>query len=435
MNKSKIAIINGLLFINNKFVKGNIIIEGDKIKNVIPGKLQDFDLSNHYVIEANGSYVSYGFFDPHVHFRTPGTEYKEDWESGANAAIKGGYTFVVDMPNNNPPAVDLQTLELKNELASKSPINYGFYIGLTTENYKNIKHIFKQCKIRNIPVYGVKVFLGSSTGNLLVKAAEAIKYSLNTSLINLFHCEDEETLELLDKGKYSSLEEHEATRPYTAEVNGIKKIIKIARTIKNRANIYICHVSSEQGVKLINKYRKKGFNILSEITPHHLFFSLEEIENSPIYKVNPPIRHLDDVLSLRKSFNKGYFQIIGTDHAPHLYKEKISDNPPSGIPGIESSFYALYSLYQNRQLSLKKIFTYLTSGYQLFNIKKRGLLKKGYYADITIINRESNIFKVENSASKADFSPYDKLETNAFIDTVIIGGKIYLKNGELIKWR
>jgi dihydroorotase len=230
--------------------------------------------------------------------------------------------------------------------------------------------------------------------------------------------------------KYKNIFDHENKRPVEAAVNGIKKIVKACNKNK-KANIYICHVSGKDEIDVIKKYRKKGYKIIAEVTPHHLYFYFPKIMESNIYKVNPPIRQLEDVLEVRKQFNKGFFQVIGTDHAPHLLKEKESDNPPSGFPGLESAFYALYYLHEHNNLSLNKIFELLTSGYKIFKIKKRGELKKNNFADITIVKKEKNIFKAVETETKADFSPYDGLETNCKIDTVIVNGKIVLKNGEI----
>lgn len=436
MNKYKIAIINGKLFVQNRFTRGHILIEGSVIKKVILSySIDEKILENCYVIDAKGCIVSYGFFDPHVHFRCPGQEYKEDWISGVNSAVKGGYTYILDMPNNNPPAVDFETLALKNNIAKNSPINYGFHIGLTNKNYKDIKHIYKQCQIEHIPLHGVKVFLGSSTGDLLCTSDQALKTALGLPLINLFHAEDEATLQHFDHIPYKNVDSHNKRRPPIAEANAIKKIIRAAKHHRNSAKIYICHVSSNAGIKRIIKYRKKGFTIFAEVTPHHLFFNLDQMEEkSNIFKVNPPIRDTEEVLKLRDAVNRGYFQIIGTDHAPHLYKEKMSSNPPSGIPGLESSFYAFASLYKQGILSLKKILRLLTSGYEIFNIKKRGTIKKGNFADLTIIRHDPFIFKAEKTQTKADFSPYEDLESSFFIDTVLCNGKILLRNGELLTY-
>jgi len=443
LKTSKILITNGELFIDNKFINGNIVIKNGKIKNIILNKKLDIDKFEGYrIIDAKDCYVSYGFLDPHVHFRTPGQEYKEDWESGIRAAIKGGYTFVIDMPNNTPPATNEAVLLQKNELAKNSKVNYGFYIGLTDENSKDIKKIYNNLKKR-VPIYGIKVFLGSSTGSLLVKNSESIKDGLKSGLINLYHCEDEEVLLDFAKIPYNDIKDHSTKRPPIAEVSSFKKIIDSAKDLKDKAKIYICHISSEELLKATEESKNLGFKIVAEVTPHHLFFSLEELldlewidkknkNNFNIFKVNPPIREKSSVGSLRKGFNEGVFDIMGTDHAPHLLKEKLSDNPPSGLPGLEYSFYALYSLFEKNELSLTKIFYTLTNGYKIFNIKKRGVLKKGNYADITIINKKKFCINSKNNQTKADFCPYEELSTNTTIDTVIVGGKIVLLDNKFI---
>lgn len=430
---SKIAITNGTLFYKGRFVSGNILINGDRIEKVVIGHLFRKEIKDHIIVNAHDSYVSYGFIDPHVHFRTPGQEYKEDWVSGSNAAIKGGFTFVIDMPNNSISSVNIETLIKKNEIAKKSPLNYGLYLGLTDNNSKQIKEILNDIKLKNIPVLGIKVYMGSTTGDLLVKQKKSIYNSLDTSLINLFHCEDEETLNRYKDMKGNSIIDHNAKRPPEAEVNGIEKIIDAASKIKKKANIYICHVSSKKSIDIIKKYRKRGFNIITEITPHHIFFDLLNVDDSSIYKVNPPIRPVEDVLEIRNAFNNGFFNAIGTDHAPHLKKEKESENSPSGFPGLESAFYAFYNLYQNNIVKLKDVFNLFTSGYKIFDIKERGELKKGNYADITIIKKEENIFKCKTTSTKSDISPFDGLPINCKVHTVIINGKILMRNGEFLK--
>ncbi len=428
LKNSKIAIINGTIFIN-KFTKGTILINGNKIKKVIQGDISKYKIKKYKIIDASNCYVSYGFFDPHVHFRCPGHEYKEDWNTGTKAAIKGGYTFIVDMPNNKPSAVDVNTLIKKNNLAKQSKLNYGLYLGLTDDNSDKIKIIFKKLKSLKIPVLGIKVFLGSSTGDLLINNDQSIYQSLNSSILNLFHCEDQLTLHKYKNIKYNSIIDHNKKRPPQSEVNGIKRIINSAKNIKKNAKIYICHVTSKDQVKSIEEFREQGFSIIAEITPHHLFFDLSNINKSNIFKVNPPIRDKMDVLEVRKKFNNGFFQIIGTDHAPHLLKEKKSNDPPSGFPGLESSFYALYNLYERKIIKLNEIFKLLTSGYKIFKIKKRGELKKGNFADITIIKKDKNVFKSKDTFTKADFSPFENLCVDCKIKTVIINGKIILKNG------
>ncbi|HPP03652.1 MAG TPA: dihydroorotase [Spirochaetota bacterium] len=434
-SKNRIAIVNGNIFIKKRFVKGTIFIENKKIKKVIIGeKIETEKLKKYKVIDASDSFVSYGFFDPHVHFRTPGHTYKEDWKSGSRAALNGGFTYVMDMPNNTPSATTYETLKEKNSIAKRdSLVNYGFYIGLSDKNAYELKDIIKKCRKNKINVLGIKVYIGSSTGDLLIKDFRFVRPALEIGEYVLFHCEDERTLQKFKNIKYIDVSSHNLKRPPLAEIEGLRKIIHSAISIKEKAKIYICHVSSKEFLKEILKFKKKGFNIITEITPHHLFLFLSGIDKSNIYKVNPPIRTLQDVEFLREAFNKGNFNIIGTDHAPHLLKEKFSDNSPSGFPGLESAFYVLMDLYKRRLIDLEMIFKLLTRGYKIFNIPKRGSIKKGNFADIVIIKEKEFIFEAKNCYTKADFSPFEGLKSDYTVDTVIVNGRILKENGKILE--
>lgn len=431
--KSKIAIKDGNIFTGNEFLKGTVLIKGNKIKKVIFSTPREKELTGYKIIDATDCFVSYGFFDPHVHFRTPGDEHKEDWTTGSRAALKGGFTYVIDMPNNKPSITNLNLLMEKDKIAKNSSIiNYGLHIGLTDKNARTIKKIYKKAKKSKINVFGIKAFLGSSFGELLIKDIKSIKKSLKSKIITLFHAEDEEELKKYESIKYNTVYDHNKKRPAIVATKAIIKIARSCKKFKRHANIYICHVSTSREVRLIERLKKAGYRIITEVTPHHLFFSLDNIKPSNIYKVNPPIREKEDREFLIDIFNNSFFDILGTDHAPHLLKEKESDNPPSGMPGIETAFYVLYKLYENGDISLPIIFKLLTSGYQIFKLKKRGKIISGNIADITIIKKEKFTFNLENGESKADFSPYEGLTVNAKVDTVIINGKILLENGKIL---
>ena len=431
MNKKK-AIINGNLFMENEFKKGDILINDDRIEEVLLSGSRNNDYEGYEIIDAENGYTSYGFIDPHVHFRCPGNEHKEDWHTGSRAAINGGFTFVIDMPNNKPAATNAEILRLKNNLAKATGINYGFYIGLTDSNCDDIDKTVISLVNEGIPVYGIKVFLGSSTGDLLVQNNISIDKSLRTGLINLFHCEDEITLEKFKNIEYVSVLDHHKHRPPVAEVNGVKRIIEAAGLCKDSAKIYICHVSSKELFDEIIDYKDQGFDIISEITPHHLYFNLENIDDSQIFKVNPPIRPAVDAVYLQHKFDEGLFDVIGTDHAPHLMSEKKSVPAPSGMPGLETCFYALYDMYKRNIISLEKIFELLTSGYKIFGIQDRGKIEKNSFADITIIKNKPNVIRSDLTETKADFTPYEGLKTDCMVDAVLINGNIRKIDGKMI---
>ncbi|OHD38197.1 MAG: hypothetical protein A2015_09295 [Spirochaetes bacterium GWF1_31_7] len=429
MKNSKKILYNCNIFNNTTFQKGYILILNDIIEDVI--WTDQYDLS-HYSdyekINCDEGFVSYGFIDPHVHFRTPGNEDKEDWDSGSRAAVKGGFTYVIDMPNNKPSAVDYNTIREKNEIAKKlSLVNYGFHIGLTDQNVFTIKDIISQLRNDKINIHGIKVFMGSSTGNLLVTTKEIIRQALNTGEIVLFHAENEE--DIIASDNFENIEKHEQNRPAIAEKNAISKIMESISS-KQLSKVYICHLSSNIGLQTALQLRKSGITTYLEITPHHLYFSINDTDGSAFFKINPPIRNFNDVSALRDAFNSGVLDLIGTDHAPHLLVEKQQKNAPSGFPGLETAFYALYELSKRDVLSFDMIFKMLTNAYSIFNIKNRGEIKKGNFADLTIIKKNDYIFKSENSYTKAKFSPFENIKSDLIIDTVIISGKEMLINNK-----
>ena len=219
----KTLITNIKVFINGNFIDTKILLNDEKIIEVSENITADSDTK---VIDGKNAYVSYGFIDPHVHFRTPGAENKENWNSGSKAALAGGFTYVLDMPNNTPAATDFDILKKKTEIAKKdSLVNFGFYLGLTEENSTHLSEILEQCKKDSVPVFGIKVFLGASTGSLLVENIETIEKAFAVGVPVLFHGEENS---LLKNSAFTTLEQHEANRPAKAEIEAIRKIKKAA---------------------------------------------------------------------------------------------------------------------------------------------------------------------------------------------------------------
>ena len=414
----KTLITNIKAFINGNFIDTKILIDNDKIVEVSPAITADSETK---VFDGQNAYVSYGFIDPHVHFRTPGAEIKEDWKSGSSAALAGGFTYVLDMPNNSPAAIDFNILQKKNEIAKKdSLVNFGFYLGLTEDNCNQLTDILNNCQNAAIPVLGIKVFLGASTGSLLVKNLEAVEKAFATGLPVLFHGEENSLLKDLP---FTTLEQHEANRPTIAESEAIRKIKKAAEKYKEKAKIYICHLSSKDGLDEALKMRDEGFNIYLEATPHHLVLNLESIESSAIAKINPPIRHAKDTSALQNALKDKQIDCIGTDHAPHLLEEKKSDNPPSGFPGLETAFFALNKLVSNNVVALEEVIDKLTSAYKIFNIKSHGNIEVGNYANLVLLQKKSTTFNAENAKTKAKFSPFNKITSDISIEHVFVNGK------------
>lgn len=405
-------------FINGEFIDTKIMIDNEKIAEIAPDIVPDSETA---VFDGKNAFVSYGFIDPHVHFRTPGAEMKEDWNTGSNAALAGGFTYVIDMPNNTPPATDVDVLRMKHEIAKKaSHVHFGFYLGLTEDNCDKLEEIISRCKKSGIRIHGIKVFLGASTGSLLVENIRPIEKAFATGLPVLFHCEENSVLK---NAPFTTLEAHEANRPIEAEIKAMHKIRKATEKYKSTAKIYICHVSSEAGLKEAVKMRNEGFNVYLEATPHHLTLHLESIKSSPIAKVNPPIRHEKEMTALQNALRDTVIDCIGTDHAPHLLEEKNSDNPPSGFPGLETAFFAVNTLVSKKIVTLEQVIEKLTGAYDIFNIKSRGKIEVGNYADLVFLQQEPAIFNAESAETKAKFSPFDNIKSAISIKHVFIGGK------------
>jgi dihydroorotase len=433
LKNSKKAIINGTLFIGGRLKPSTLLVSGNTIESIEnPGfnTPQDYE-----IIDADNCIVSYGFLDPHVHFRVPGAPHKEDWNSGSRAALRGGFTRVFDMPNNNPSATSVEVLRQKHELASTSLIRHGFHLGLSAKNAKQCRQILDEARSVGIPVHGIKAYLGSTTGNLLVTQIDTIYNALETGEMVLFHCEDHAFLQGQDQVPFKVLSDHHHNRPGKSETVSIEAICSAASTIKHKARIYICHLSTGAGALRIDDFRKEGFTIYSEVTPHHLFLNIENLAGlSPqsLGKCNPPIRPKSECITLQRMLSDDFFSCTGSDHAPHLVSEKETSNPPSGIPGIETSFYVLCSLYEQGVITMEQALHQLTAAYSIFGIEKSGDLAPGNLADITIIRKKQFTYKHSESYTKADFSPFDGILSAGYtVDTVLVDGVVRMVDGSI----
>lgn len=371
-----------------------------------------------------------GLVDPHVHFRTPGTEYKEDFETGAQAALAGGFSCVLDMPNTNPATVSKKELDWKIEKVQKlrdsysssevgtksrstetigsSPqgrtisfVNLGFHFGATESNLDEIKKVESE-------IASIKVFFGSSTGDLLVNNLEYLERLMReTTKIITVHAEDEEIVQK-NTEKYKSREEpeiHSKIRSPEAAASAVKKLIELVR--KTNHPVYFCHISTKEEVKLIKEAKSEGLPIFAEATPHHLFLDESAYKKwGNFVKVNPPLRSKNDRKALWGGINDGTIDTIGSDHAPHLPKEKKQKywQAPSGIPGTETSLPLMLNAMNNGKLTMDKLV-------ELMGInpaKIFGLDLKDCETTIDLgLVRE---VKISDLHSKCGWSPYEGME-------------------------
>ncbi|MDD5086903.1 MAG: dihydroorotate dehydrogenase electron transfer subunit [Candidatus Nanoarchaeia archaeon] len=385
-NSKTTAINNGMVFIDGKLDKKNILIQDGIIKEV-----SENEFNANKVIDASEKIVLPGIIDSHVHMREPGHEYKEDFFTGSCTAAAGGITTFIDMPNNKKPIISFEDLERKRELAKKSIVNYGFYFGTNGENIDEFK------KVKNVAA--LKIYMDKTTGNLLVNDYN----KLNNIFIN-----------------FERIAIH-------GEHKNIEKAIKLA--IKHNNHLQICHVSSKKEIDIIRKYKQGKNNIYVEVTPHHLFLTKYDEKNS-FFLMKPELKTKQDQDALWGAIDEGIIDRIGTDHAPHTKDEKNSDNPPYGIPGLETMLPLLLDAVNKGKLSLSKLVKLTVENpVKMFNIKNKGRIKQGFDADLTIVdmNKEKTV-KNEELFTKCKWSAWNEKKFKGWPLVTIVNGNIVFEN-------
>ncbi len=343
--------------------------------------------------------------DPHVHFRTPGAEHKENWITGSAAALAGGVTTVIDMPNNNPPAIDYDSLMAKKKIIdaqlaqAESKLKYRLYLGATPTNFTE----FEKCKNE---VVGIKLFMGASTGNLLVDKLEdqekIFAEAARLDILVAVHAEDEENIKnQISKIKNPIITDHSKIRNRAAAIKATSQAIAIAEKYGTR--LYICHVSTKDEIDIIKSAKTRGVKVYVEVSPHHLFLNQSAYETlGTLAQMNPPLRTPEDQNALWQAITDGTVDTIGTDHAPHTLEEKSKPYPvsPSGVPGIENYLALLLNAHSQGKITLEKIAEITHFNPQkIFNLKETN--------DLVIVDLDQEkIIKNEDQKTKCGWSPY-----------------------------
>ncbi|MDD5163242.1 MAG: dihydroorotase family protein [Candidatus ainarchaeum sp.] len=424
MQEFDLVLKNCLAVQKGQFLKRNI-----GIKNGLIGKiaLETEKLNTINTIDCKGSFLIPGLIDEHVHFRFPGMTHKEDWASATRAAISGGVTTVLDMPNTIPPLTSRHLIEEKIVAVKKDSLcNFGFHFGATTDNEAELRRLEG--------VSSIKVFMGSSTGSLLVKDKKSLerifKIAKKKDLLVTVHAEDEDLIAAnLKKAKWdakNSAKFHNEIRPPLSEKIAIEKALDLQKKIGNR--IHFLHVSTEDGLSLIGEAKKERPGISCEVTPHHLFLSEENIEELGNFgKINPPLRSRQDQKALWKGIEQGIVDCIGTDHAPHTIEEKQKPyfEAPSGVPGIETMLPLLLDAAAKEKISLARIVELCCENpARIFGLENKGKVMEGFDADLALVNLNGKTtIKNENLKTKCKWSPFNGLELQGKIEKVFIAGK------------
>ena len=420
---------------------GNIVLDNEKIeKNDIgirDSKIISIDdLSSAYSLEsidASNLHILPGCIDTQVHFREPGLTHKEDLLTGSKGAVLGGVTGFFEMPNTRPPTITKNDFEVKVKLAEKkSYCNFSFFVGAAKENIENLKYL------ERLPgCCGVKIFMGSSTGDLLVEDDESLrKIFLSVSRRISIHSEDEYRLrdrKNIIENPNVTVHDHEVWRDNISALNSTKRLIKIAREVKR--NIHILHISSGDELKLIAKNKDL---VSAEVTPQHLFFNSPDCYDNlgTLAQMNPPIRGKKHQDNLWKAIKNNIVDIIGSDHAPHTLEEKKRKYPnsPSGMTGVQTLVPILLDFVNKDKLSIFDLVKFTsTNPSRYFKIKDKGLIKVGYDADFTIVDlNKTRVIENNWIASKAGWTPYDGLRVKGWPILTIINGKVIMREDQVL---
>ena len=385
-----LLIKNGKVYQNGALIQKNIFIQGDKIT-----KITSQEIKADEVIDAKNKIIIPGLIDGHVHFREPGLTHKEDFFSGSCAAVAGGITTILDMPNTKPATTDLQRLEEKRKLARKSIVNYGFHFGSTLNNISEIK------KAKNIA--SVKIYMEYTTGDLKIDDNTVLQEIFSNARICAVHAENEQILDALNM-------------------------------IKNtKSSIHFCHVSSKEELH----YAKGGKikNAVSvEVTPHHLFLTAKDLNKLGSFgEMKPGLKTEEDQKALWEGIYNGNVDTIGTDHAPHTKEEKMQLNYPFGVPGCETMLPLLLNAMNEKRITLKKIVQLCCENpAKIFKIKSKGLIKEGFDADLAIIDLDlEKEVRNEELLTKCKWSPFAGWKLKGWPVVAIVNGNIALNNGKI----
>jgi dihydroorotase len=428
-------IANATIINEGKNDIGHVVIENGKIKDIVYGQNDPKSISHDSYIDAIGKILIPGVIDDQVHFREPGLTRKADIYSESRAAVAGGVTSYMEMPNTIPQTTSQELLEQKFKIAQeKSLANYSFYIGATNDNINEL------IKTNPKKVCGIKVFMGSSTGNMLVDKPESLEliFSKAPTLVAV-HCEDEQIIKNNIEeyktrfGEDIPLVYHPAIRSEEACYKSSKLAVDLAKKFNTR--LHILHVSTEKELELLeNTSKLSEKQITAEVCLHHLWF--DESDYSKLgtkIKWNPAIKKKSDKEALFKGILDNKIDIIATDHAPHLLEEKNNTyfNAPSGGPLVQHALLAMLEMHLEGRLSIQKIVEKMCHApSDIFHIDKRGYIKKGYWADLVLIDLKQPTQVLESNIHyKCGWSPFEAYTFHSSIDKTFVNGNLVYDNG------
>jgi len=427
-----VLIKNAKIVNEGKIVEGDVLIENEFIVEIAESISPKS--ANCKIIDAEGNFLIPGAIDDQVHFREPGLTHKGTIETESRAAVAGGITSFIEQPNTVPNAVTQELLEEKYQIAAQtSYANYSFMMGGTNDNLEEV------LKTNPRNVAGIKLFLGSSTGNMLVDNQETLeKIFSSTKMLIAVHCEDETTIKNnLEKYKAEYGEDipvtaHHLIRSEEACYLSSSKAIELAK--KTGARLHVFHLSTAKEMELFtNKIPLEEKQITAEVCIHHLWFTDEDYKTKGNFiKWNPAVKTANDKAALWEALLDDRIDVIATDHAPHTLEEKQQNylKAPSGGPLVQHAVVAMFETFHQGKISVEKIVEKMCHNpAKIFKIEKRGFIKEGFYADLVIVNPGLpwNV-KKENILAKCGWSPFEGYNFKSRISHTFVNGELVYQN-------
>lgn len=387
----------GQVFFEGELQRLDLAFDEEGIHRIGP----DLDLEGK-LLDADGLVVLPGMIDVHVHFRDFNEAHKETWETGGRAAVAGGVTTVLDMPNNDPPAVTPHILREKREKAERSPVDFGLFAGIAPDNLRMLGELAREPR-----VVGFKLYMGETTGGLVIARRslqkEAFRRAAETGKVLAVHCQ----------------------RLGHPEAEDVEIALELA--VATGAKLHLCHLRTREGVQLAQEAKRDGVDVTLETCPHYLYFTEQDArEKGTLLKVNPPLASPEDREYLWEALAEGVIDIVASDHAPHTLDEKARpyEKAPFGLPGVETTLPLLLDAVHRGRISLARLVeVFAQRSAERFGLQGKGQLREGYRADLVLVNLDLRA-RVERGRlqTKCGWSPYEGLELTGWPVRTFVGG-------------